>query len=224
MKKFVLAGILLLFVALTVGCTSQTNSPTTPQASQTDASLCHSPYDGTYSGVVSGSGEFTTINSDMSSTKSPYILTYNLALTAECVGTPKDNNGYWMLKITQAKVSDPFFGCTNGCTPVNYPVNYWSFMNLLPPGEKGNNNEIIIQFPTGTDLTVRPIFADSDAKTIRADQSNQGSLVKNTLLGYSMKCADSGEANCEIEAGLFRGEGGYLREQEGVTMTLDKIT
>jgi len=223
MKKFFLAGILLLIIALGAGCTSQTNSPAAPQASQTGASLCQSPYDGTYSGVVSGSGEFTTIGSDMSPTKSPYILTYNLAMTVECVSTPKENNGYWMLKVTQAKVSDPFFGCTNGCTPVNYPDAYWSFMNILPPGEKGKDNKLSIEFPTGTDLAISPIFADSDAKTIRADQSDHGSLVKNTILGYSMKCADSGETNCKIEAGLFRGDGGYFKTQEGVTMTLDNV-
>ena len=224
MKMFVLAGILLFVVAQVTGCTSPTNSPTTPQSSQTGTSLCHSPYDGTYRGAVSGSGEFTIFDSDMSLTKSPYILTYNLAMTVECVSTPKENNGYWMLKVTQAKVSDPFFGCTNGCTPVNSPDAYWSWLQLLPPGEKGNDNTLIIEFPNKSDLKITPIYADSDAKTIRADQSNHGSLVKNTILGFSMECIDNGETNCGIERGLIRGDDGYLRDQECITMTLDKIS
>lgn len=200
-----IAGIILIS-----GCVSE-------QTKSTESSDC--PYDGVYSGLVSGSGEIHHNNIDVvpwELWETPYIITYSLEVTLECVstGTLSNGKGGWYLYVTHAEVSDPFFGCTNGCTPEN--AKEVIAAEIPKPGERGGN--LIIHFLNGAFLQVMPLLADPDAKRISADQSDHKFLVDNSALGITdtptpiwietYKCSDY----C------------LYQDQQGFTMTLDKIS
>jgi hypothetical protein len=157
----------------------------------------------------------------------PYILTYNLEVTFECYNqvTGDDNQRYWILDVTHAKVSDPFFDCTNGCTPINnHQMNTigGTSVTILQPGERTENSTLSIAFPDGKSLYVTPLFADPDAKIISADQSYHDWLVSASILGT----CDSVDQPCFIENGLCRDcySGIIGFNQEGFTMTLNRVS
>lgn len=225
MKQYhiLLLMILLIDIVLISGCAEQAQekAATSPQTEDgTSAPVetktnsgCTSPYEGTYSGLVSGSGEVTHRKKDANGlfvdTKTPYIVTYNLEITLKC--TP--NTG--IMEVTHAKVSDTFFDCTNGCTPLQAEESS-SHAVLSPPGTAGG--EIVIYFPNGKEISIFPIIADSDAKTLRIDRSD-GYLVSNigSIIDWGTSYQDCIETrscpNC-VPVPL----------KEGISMTLDKIS
>lgn len=213
------AALMIFLIVLISGCGSQTaqteaaTSTPSSQAAATSSSGCTSPYEGTYSGLVSGSGEVTHRKTDargfLVDTKTPYIVTYNLEITLKCIP-----DGY--LEVTYAKVSDTFFDCTNGCTPLPIPPN--TIITILSaPGKSDGNEQLIINFPNGKRILLLSLIADPDAKTIRAEQSYPSRLLSDfgsNPDGTSYKdyietrsCPD-----CTIAT-----------DKQGISMTLDRI-
>lgn len=206
--------ILLIELIFISGCASKQTQPT-------EASDCPSPYDGTYSGLVSGSGEVTCGQPGEEKTKSPYIITYQLEVTFECVKPTtfldennKDHDG-WDLRATHVKVSDPYFECTNGCTPVTPESISWAPF-MLKPGESGG--QLVINFQNGKQLRTGPLITDPDAKRISADQdpSKHEDLIFWSMPGWDW--------NGKIEPIETYWRPHCYAEQEGFTMTLDKIS
>lgn len=137
------------------------------------------PYEGTYSGTVSGSGELDCdyiTEGQYKRYKTPYTITYNLEVTFKCIKLDfcdlictdqfDLDQQCWYLAPTHAKVSDPFFDCMNGCTLNTVD----SSIQLAKPGEKGGY--IKIYFPNWAMLDIDTLMIDPDGKTIRVDQSD----------------------------------------------------
>jgi hypothetical protein len=229
-STFSILAILIVGIILISGCVSNqidqpkkvsdsTEEETENIDEETEDSECTSPYDGTYSGLVSGSGEMSR-SIDGEEVVTPYIITYSLEVTFEC----GDYGGFselcpeqpgqkcWNLAVTHAKVSDPFFGCTNGCTP-----EWTSYFEAPIPGEGGGKLVIDFPNPSGAWLHVGLISIDSDAKTIRVDQLDRERLLQSNL-GNNRE-----PSNFKIETVTFRCPECAIN-QEGFTMTLDKIS
>jgi len=182
---------------------------------------CHSPYDGTYSGTVSASGQVEHEMADSPDTRmTPYIITYSLEVTFECVREPMpefEGEDNWLLNVRRVKVSDPFFGCTNGCEPSSEGSDDISEAVMPQPGRRGGM--IGINFPNGRYFQIVPLFADPDANRISADQLNHSALVEESIAGYTSR------GGSEFERIETRGcqDCLYGVQQEGVTMVLDRI-
>jgi hypothetical protein len=233
MKQWIPVVIAMILIMVSAGCvsstTGQTSGPSIPQsvpATQgvsaavpaAPAAACTSPYDGTYSGMVSGSGEHNREADDNSWTTSPYILSYSLEITTVCEIAPGEipGNNHGFLRITRAKASDPFFGCTEGCT-LGVSNNA---LDIAPPGQRDKNNYLELMFPNGASVLISPVFADSDAKTLRADQVEHDNLVAWSHLGFNDKAAT--DKDSWIENSVCTGKCMYP-SQQGLTMTLNKI-
>lgn len=210
--SFIILVLVIAGIILISGCTSEQTQPT-------ESSKC--PYEGTYSGLVSGSGEReidTSVEEEIIET--PYIVTYSLEVTFECKDGLTECSfedlgpQCWQLTPTHAKVSDPFFGCTNGCAIAT--DIYDTYLEAPIPGERGGNLQIL--FPNGAVLRAEPLLTDPDAKRISADQSDHYRLIENSMLGFNSKLENSfiETTQCSNCNGIF--------EQQGFTMTLDKIS
>lgn len=195
----------------------------TSETSVSESSGCPSPYDGTYSGTVSGSGEFVQyVNGEK--TFAPYIDKYDLEVTLTC-NLFNDYSNLWSMNISNVKVSDPYFDCTNGCSPTSDS----SFVSLPPPGQvpkpTGTGYFIWVTFPNGRWLRITPIIAESDAKTIREDDSDLQMLTTESVLGEDDNAMNT--VNEHIEYRLCPScdfSGGGPMSQEGLTMILRKIS
>ena len=215
-SKQLALGILAIFTVLIIlisGCTPNVEKPV-------ESSTCPSPYDGTYSGMVSGSGEQTRWVDDETIT-TPYIISYNLEVTFKCDGLEqcgdtgiKTNQQCWILIPTHAKASDPYCGCINGCDLEE------TIYTLLPkPGERGG--VLQIQFPNKSYIMLFHVSIDPDAKRISADQLDPQEMIENTILGHIYQ----DETGRDIEQATFRyPPTECVYDQQGVTMTLDKIS
>lgn len=210
---FSILAILIAGVIFISGCTSEQTQPA-------GASGCPSPYDGTYSGLVSGSGEITKYPDNGQPVVSPYIITYNLEVTFECekndpielcYNSEKPDQMCRWHYVTHAKVSDPFFDCTNGCTPT---INSY----LSAPMDTERGGDLLVDFPNGASLSINPLLIDSDAKTIRADQSDHEELIGSSNLGSNL-----GQEYSDMAQVLFKCPD-CIADEQGITMTLDKIS
>jgi hypothetical protein len=222
MKLWIPVVMVVILVMVSAGCvsnnTGQTAGQNARQTLQASGAACTSPYDGTYSGMVSGSGLHNKKSDDGSWTTSPYIHSYNLDVTVVCEIAPGEipGNNRWFLRVSHAKASDPFFECTNGCT-TGVSNNA---LELAPPGQRDQNNYLEVAFPNGAYLHAGPIFADADAKTIRADQGDHDNLVAWSILGFTNKAATKKAS--WIENSVCTGDCSYPTQQ-GFTMTLSKV-
>ena len=122
--------VLVSLLLFAFGCASPNNARET-------SVKCFSPYDGTWSGTMISSGT-TGQNGDPSSQK-PYSMSYSLKINIACgsVGTTGQGATLYLHNVTYAMASDPFFGCTSGCTPLP-----GSYVALPSPGQTGGGMEI----------------------------------------------------------------------------------
>jgi len=182
-------------------------------------SSCTSPYDGTFSGTVEGQGK----DIYPSGSTVPYLLDYTLEVTFECAdeNTAPGNQQSFDLYVTHAKVSNPYFDCTSGCTPPDYARGD-ADATILAPGDRDTGRVSLLEifFPDGKSLEVAPLFGGYDAKTIEADQTDQAGLLSASILGLDPHCQTS--SACHLETSLCHNCDNY--QQEGFSMLLNKIS
>ena len=118
-------------------------------------------YDGTYS------GPFYYNYMDTSSPPRKVEASFQLTVNLSCKST---NNGMTLLDVSHAIVTDPFFGCQSGCTPlsdtyVNVPVN--------PPttniNQSQSNQYFFIRFPNYSYILTAPQVLGNFSVTVNAN-------------------------------------------------------
>jgi hypothetical protein len=138
---------------------------------ETQAAGCTSPYDGTWSGTVTGSG---TVNLEDYSSTRPFSVSYDLEFTAKCKQGYSDGHGgsLWAAKITHAKASHPFFGCIDGCAPLPEST-YVRESEIATIFDRTTSMDI--NFPNGASISLSDLFISQDGKTItkQCDQCMQ---------------------------------------------------
>jgi hypothetical protein len=172
--------------------------------------------------MVSGSGEQEKfIPGEPEPIRTPYLINNQIELTFKCeqIGDGVEpGKKYWFLNATHAKVSDPYFGCTEGCVPI-LDLQYIAFPL---PGESGG--ELQLFFPNGNGLTIAPLVANPDAQKIFADQSNHPELIDHSNIGYYPEGMVE-HPHPAIEEVTFRCQNPTCTyELQGVTMALNKIS
>lgn len=137
------------------------------------SSSCPSPYDGTWSGTVNGSGQLIMKGSSIGAMRyKPYSVTYNLEITISCesVNTTEQGVKLWMHNITYAKASHPYFGCVDGCTPLPQSQSVDESRIALP--EAGiKEGAMDLTFPNGAEIPTGAFLVSPDGKTITIDRS-----------------------------------------------------
>ncbi|MCX6769804.1 MAG: putative Ig domain-containing protein [Candidatus Micrarchaeota archaeon] len=150
---------------------ASTNPPGAGSASGTEAKACDSPYDGNWAGSVEGSG--SRYPRYEYNSKTPLTIKYTFEMTLKCDYKDTGSNGeplYWE-NVTYAKVSDPFFGCMDGCTPI---LGYSSSNIDMPAPGTGGEVYMNIDFPNGIELVGAGLKPNADATSF-VDEDNTGS-------------------------------------------------
>ncbi len=132
---------------------------------------CNSPYDGKWAGSVEGGG--TNSNEDDPRITTPFSISYTFEMTLKCDYKDINNKGeplYWE-NITYAKVSDPFFGCVEGCTPI---LSYSSSNLDMPAPGTGGEVYFDILFPNRMTFGGAGLKPNADATSF-VDEDNTGS-------------------------------------------------
>ena len=123
----------------------------------------NSPYAGSYMGRF----EYRT-KPEGSETWSANSFTVNIAM--ECIA---DVMGITTLKIVWAQSSEPFFGCTMGCTPEEASAAVLPSGAANPSSPSVGGEGITISFPNGTLLTTSnadgEMNVSTDGRTIASD-------------------------------------------------------
>ena len=182
-------GLLLVLITafLLFGCTSDqiaqptpTSQPTAqptahPSATAqptTETTGCTSPYDGTYAGAMSDSGEIqneVTSGGQTTKTRTPFLQTYDFEMTVKCryTFTPTaDEPLKYILAVTHAKATHPIFNCLGGCTPVQSTDTVRQSEADL--NENGDGDMYLV-FPNGA--TIGAFGLGSDLVKFRSDRA-----------------------------------------------------
>jgi hypothetical protein len=113
---------------ITAGEPETPPAPNNPEEAQTEG--CTTPWDGTYQGTMSDSGEVSLEGKwagDTEKVVTPFIQTYDFEMTLKCFGAYEnfldDGKTVYEFEITHVKASHPMFGCQAGCVPVAYDDN-----------------------------------------------------------------------------------------------------
>lgn len=94
------------------------NSSPISTTTEVASGCANSPYDGTWNGTISDSGEIQTMRPSANGpqiTDNPFTAKYDFEITIQCdsfYGTG------WEYNVTYVKASHPLFDCADGCTPV----------------------------------------------------------------------------------------------------------
>ena len=140
------------------------------------AAGCNSPYDGNWAGSVEGSG--TTNPFGDSNAETPFSISYTFEMTLKCDYPDTGSNGepiYWE-NATYAKVSDPFFRCTDGCTPTQY-----TSIDMPAPGT-GGAVYMNIDFPNKMELVGAGLEPNADATSfVYEDNTGSGNLGSGAM-------------------------------------------
>ncbi|MCX6770467.1 MAG: putative Ig domain-containing protein [Candidatus Micrarchaeota archaeon] len=164
-----------------------TAPPETPPTldNQSETQACTSPYEGTWKGTISDSGQLHYyLPSDQNhETNQQFAASYDLEFTMKCEYVVVDYDGGPVVAkdfiITHVKVSDPIFGCVDGCAPM--PPSYTDANGYNVRGSDfylqndGTGNDLMITFlnnrviALGGDIRFSP---DGKAMTIPIDTEN----------------------------------------------------
>lgn len=132
------------------------------------------PGEGNWKGTVIANGIMDVAGKPGQSV--PYSINYDLEMTIKCDSTDVDENGarWWYYNITSVKASDPFFGCTSGCTPIAGTfTDRLSYLDLTEGSAKGL---FMIHFPNNALLQRTNTAISSDSATITDDVKPQEAM------------------------------------------------
>ncbi len=176
----------------------------------TQAGGCTSPYNGIWTGTVSGTGVYYDSGNYESNT--PYSVSYDLEITLKCNESDMTEYGkITYLDITHMQASDPYFGCTGGCNPTRHGTNEIGGINNYaslpePGGSAGSSMNVL--FPNSAVIDAGSLSLSSDGKTITVDEGADSAistgyssgLIPNANIAESLEYAHCN--GCESTQGV----------------------